>query len=61
MSATCRIAHWVALLAGRRAAALVVFGLNLVHPLVHGTPLDGGALDGLLAWATAQAVSATND
>jgi hypothetical protein len=26
----------------------VVVLLNLLHPLFHGTPLDGGALDGLL-------------
>lgn len=28
----------------------LVVALNLLHPLIHGTPLDGGMLDGLLQW-----------
>lgn len=27
--------------------------LTVIHPLIHGTPLDSGALDGLLASLTA--------
>lgn len=33
--------------------AVVVVVLNIVHPLVHGTPLDSGALDVLIANLTA--------
>lgn len=26
-----------------------VLVLNVIHPLIHGTPLDGGALDSVMA------------
>lgn len=31
--------------ARRRLIAFGALALNLVHPFIHGTPLDGGALD----------------
>jgi hypothetical protein len=31
-----------------RLALLLIFAVNLIHPLIHGTPLDGGALDGAI-------------
>lgn len=31
--------------------------LALIHPLIHGTPLDGGVLDGLLAQLNMLAMS----
>lgn len=41
--------------------AVVVAVLNIVHPLVHGTPLDSGALDSLIANLTAAAAVVASD
>lgn len=43
MRLCCRIASRLA-----PAVAGLALVVNGVHTLVHGTPLDGGALDGLL-------------
>lgn len=39
------------------AACAVAVALNATHPLFHGTPLDGGALDGLIAYANVWAAA----
>ena len=42
----------------RRLCLLSVFVvLNLLHPFIHGTPLDGGALDTFMAWLNSQAMT----
>ena len=33
-------------------AMVVLPAIALLHPIVHGTPLDGGALDGLIQAVT---------
>jgi hypothetical protein len=39
---------------------LVALGLlSLVHPLLHGTPLDGGMLDALSVWLQALVMQLT--
>jgi len=40
----CRIAARLA-----PATVLVAMAVNGIHAVVHGTPLDGGMLDGLVA------------
>ena len=39
---------WLYVIPVRTVAAVCVLALNLVHPIIHGTPLDSGALDALL-------------
>lgn len=34
---------------------------NIVHPLIHGTPLDSGALDGCLMAVNATALCCKED
>lgn len=57
-----RCSCWFARLAGfltRRAASTgVLILLGIIHPLIHGTPIDGGALDA--AFASLQAWAVTN-
>lgn len=43
-------------LTARRTRLVLVLVLNVVHPFIHGTPLDGGALDGLIVWANSAAI-----
>jgi hypothetical protein len=44
-------------LSSPRRIIAVAFIANLVHPLIHGTPLDGGALDACLNAATCAALT----
>lgn len=44
-----RLAKLACLLANRGAAITVLVLVAVVHPLVHGTPIDGGALDAVFS------------
>lgn len=37
-----------------KALTLIAFVAMALHPFIHGTPLDGGMLDPLLAWLQAR-------
>lgn len=44
----------------RHLALMGAFALvNLIHPLVHGTPIDGGMWDGLVSMLNAHASSSS--
>lgn len=51
-----RLACRLCAVASRRTRLLMVLTLNIIHPFIHGTPLDGGALDSMLAWANTSAL-----
>lgn len=56
---TCWFVRLSNVLARRSVSVLVFVVLNPIHVILHGTPLDGGALDGMLqvinAWAVTEA------
>lgn len=49
----CRMRHLTML--------VLMIVLNAGHALVHGTPLDGGSLDTLLAWVNSQVMASSHD
>lgn len=57
----CRIARLLAWASRRSIATVLVVLLNAIHPLLHGTPLDAGALDVLLPTLTGWAASGPDD
>ena len=54
---TCRCVRIVNFLARRGVGQAAYLVAVVIHPLIHGTPLDGGALDAGLLWLQAWAVT----
>lgn len=54
-------ALWLASMPAARPVAIgAVFVLNLIHPLIHGTPADSGSLDAILGQLDAVAAGLAN-
>lgn len=55
---SCWLARLAMFLTRRAASTSVLLILGIIHPLIHGTPIDGGSLDA--AFASLQAWAVTN-